>query len=69
MLWLLFRPGIRGFIGAKVNELNIYKFKRGDGGVGLFDMDRCECSAAEKKQVMNVEERRVVSERAWMVVV
>ena len=32
-------------------------------------MEWCECSAAEEKQVMRVEEERVASERAWMVVV
>ena len=49
-------------IRAKVNGLNIYIFKRGDGGVGLAYVEWCECSTV-------VEEARVANERAWVVVV
>ena len=40
----------------------MYTFKRDDGGVGLVDVELCECSAA-------VGEGRLANERAWVVVV
>ena len=38
-------------------------------GVGLVDVEWFECSAAEKRLVMSLEEGRVARRRAWVVVV
>ena len=44
-----------GITRANVNGLKMYTFKRGDGGVGLTDVEWCECSAVvEEGRVANV---------------
>ena len=43
----------------------MHKFETGDGGVGLLDVEWCECSAVERKQA---KEGRVASDvrgRRW----
>ena len=41
-----------GFIRTKVNKLKMYTLKRGDGGVGLVDVEWYECSGGGGKGVI-----------------